>query len=239
MAKVLLVEAGPRVLPTFPEPLSAYARRALERLGVTVLSGEAVTACDARGVTVGGEVIQAGTTIWAAGVMASPAADWLDVEKDRAGRAIVGPDLSVPGAPDVFVIGDTAHVKTGGAPLPGLAPVAKQQGAYVARVIGARLAAANPPPPFRYRPVGALATVGRKAAVVAVGGLQLTGPKAWLLWSVAHIWFLIGFRNRIAVALDWMWAYLTFERGARLITGCTKNAAGCDLGAPAVRAAAE
>jgi NADH dehydrogenase len=239
MAKVFLVEAGSRVLPTFPEPLSDYARRALEGLGVTVCLGEAVAACNGCGVTLGGEVIPAGTTIWAAGVMASPAAEWLQVTRDRAGRTIVARDLSVPGAPDVFVIGDAAHVDEAGAPLPGLAPVAKQQGAYVARVISARLSGATAPAPFRYRSSGSLATVGRKAAVVATGRLQLKGPVAWLLWSVAHIWFLIGFRNRIAVALDWVWAYLTFERGARLITGCTRGAAGCEPGSPMLRAAAE
>src|SRR5262249_53037823 len=139
MAKVVLVEAGPRVLPAFPEPLSAYAQRALERLGVTVRLGEAVTDCAAYGVTLGRDVIPAATVVWAAGVMASPAAGWLQAAKDRAGRVIVGPDLAIPGHPEVFVVGDTAHVDADGAPLPGVAPVAKQEGAYVARVIAARL----------------------------------------------------------------------------------------------------
>jgi NADH dehydrogenase len=239
MAKVVLIEAGPRVLPAFPEPLSQYAKRALEGLGVTVRLGEAVTDCGPFGVTLGDDVIPAATVVWAAGVMASPAATWLRADKDRVGRAVVGPDLSIPGHPEVFVIGDTAHVAAGGAPLPGVAPVAKQEGAYVARVIAARLAGRSAPPPFRYRSSGALATVGRKAAVVRMAGLQLSGGFAWLLWCVAHIWFLIGFRNRVAVTLDWIWAYLTFERGARLITGCTKGAADCDAGPSTVRIAAE
>jgi NADH dehydrogenase len=152
---------------------------------------------------------------------------------------MVGPDLSVPGHPEVFVVGDTAHVAAGGPPLPGLAPVAKQEGAHVAQVIQARLEERSAPPPFRYRSFGSLATVGRKAAVVSAGGLELKGAPAWLLWSVAHIWFLIGFRNRIAVTLDWIWAYLTFERGARLITGCTRDPGLCEAPIPQRMAAAE
>jgi NADH dehydrogenase len=151
--------------------------------------------------------------------MASPAADWLGAARDRAGRVLVEPDLSLPGAPEVFVIGDAAHSEIAGRPLPGVAPVAKQQGAYVARRIIGRIAGRSRSVPFRYRDSGALATIGRKSAVVAIGPLKLTGAPAWLLWSAAHIWFLIGFRNRIAVTLDWLWAYLTFERGARLIIG--------------------
>jgi NADH dehydrogenase len=225
MARVVLIEAGPRVLPAFPEPLSAYAQHALEKLGVTVRLGQAVTACDDAGVELGGERIGARTILWAAGVMASPAADWLHLAKDRAGRAIVAPDLSAPGQSGVHVIGDTAHLDVGGRPLPGVAPVAKQQGAYVGRLIASRIAGRGDIGPFRYKDAGSLATVGRQAAVVAMGGLQLTGAPAWLLWSVAHVWFLIGFRNRIAVTIDWLWAYLTFERGARLITGRTSEAA--------------
>ena len=219
MAKVVLIEAGPRVLPAFPEALSAYAQRALEKLGVTVRLGQPVTACDEAGVELGGMRIGARTILWAAGVTASPAAGWLQLPKDRAGRAMVAPDLSAPGAPDVYVIGDTAHLEEDGRPLPGVAPVAKQQGAYVGQLIEARLRGQPAPGPFHYKDSGSLATVGRQAAVVAMGGLKLTGAVAWLLWSVAHIWFLIGFRNRLAVTLDWVWAYLTFERGARLITG--------------------
>jgi NADH dehydrogenase FAD-containing subunit len=229
MARVVLIEAGPRLLPSFPAALSAYAARALGCLGVEVRVGRAVTRVQDGGVELGEEPVAARTILWAAGVMASPAADWLGAAKDRAGRVLVEPDLSLPGAPEVFVIGDAAHLEIGGVPLPGIAPVAKQQGAYVARVIAARVAGRRAPRPFRYRDAGALATVGRKSAVVAMGPLRLTGAPAWLLWSAAHIWFLIGFRNRLAVTLDWLWAYLTFERGARLITG----AAGAPSAAPA------
>jgi NADH dehydrogenase len=219
MARVVLIEAGPRVLGAFPRALSAYAISALEKLGVQVRVGQPVTACHDCGVELGEERIAARTILWAAGVMASPAAAWLGAARDRAGRTMVDPDLSVPGASDVFVIGDAAHVETGGQVLPGVAPVAKQQGAYVGGLLAGRLAGAPDPGPFRYRDAGALATIGRQAAVASMGGLRLTGGPAWLLWSLAHIWFLIGFRNRIAVTLDWVWAYLTFERGARLITG--------------------
>jgi NADH dehydrogenase len=219
MAKVVLIEAGPRLLPAFPEALSTYARRALAALGVDVRLGQAVSRCHDCGLEIGAERVPARTILWAAGVMASPAADWLGVASDRAGRVRVEPDLSAPGAPEVFVIGDAAHLEIRGRPLPGVAPVAKQQGVHVARAIAARIAGRSAPRPFRYRDAGALATIGRKSAVVAMGPLRLTGAPAWLLWSAAHIWFLIGFRNRIAVTLDWLWAYLTFERGARLIIG--------------------
>jgi len=218
-ANVVLVEAGPRVLPAFPPALSSYAKRALERLGVTVLLGQPVSGCDTQGATVGGQLIEAGTLLWAAGVQASGAARWLGSASDGAERVVVAPDLTVPGRPEVFVIGDTAHLDTPGGVLPGLAPVAKQQGAYVGAVIRSRLVNGPPPAPFRYRDAGALATIGRQAAVVVLGGLRLTGALAWVLWSVAHIYFLIGFRNRIMVSLDWAWSYVTFERGARLITG--------------------
>ena len=224
MAKVVLLEAGQRVLPAFPEALSAYGKRSLEALGVQVRLGQAVTRCHDCGVELGSERIAARTILWAAGVMASPAADWLGAPKDRAGRTIVQPDLSLGGAPHVFVVGDTAHLDIDGRPLPGVAPVAKQQGAYVGRLIADRIAGRLATAPFRYRDAGALATVGRKSAVVAMGPLRLTGAPAWLIWSAAHIWFLIGFRNRIAVTLDWMWAYLTFERGARLIIGVARSA---------------
>jgi NADH dehydrogenase len=219
MAKVVLVEAGARVLPAFPPALSDYAKRALEKLGVTVRLGAAVTTCDAGGLNIGGERLEARTILWAAGVQASPAARWLGAAADRAGRVVVKPDLTLAGHPEVFVVGDTAQVTVNGKPVPGLAPAAKQQGAYVAAQIRRKLAGASAGPPFRYRDAGALATIGRKAAVVAMGPLRLTGALAWLLWSVAHIFFLIGFRNRIAVSLDWLWAYATFDRGARLITG--------------------
>lgn len=219
-ARVILIEAGPRLLPAFPEPLSANAKRRLERLGVEVRIGAAVTACDSDGVMSGADRIEARTIIWGAGVAASPAARWLGVEADRAGRVIVEPDLTVPGLPDVFVIGDTAHVRDkDGKALPGVAPVAKQQGSYVARVIASRATDRAAPGAFAYRNAGNLATIGRKAAIADFGGIRLTGFVAWALWSIAHVYFLIGFRNRLAVATNWLWAYLTFERGARLITG--------------------
>jgi NADH:ubiquinone reductase (H+-translocating) len=220
MSRVILVEAGPRVLPSFPQSLSEVARRSLERLGVEVRLNSPVTACDASGAVVGAERIESRTILWAAGVAASPAAKWLGAEADRAGRVIVTPGLTLPGHPEIFVVGDTAHVEdAAGKPLPGVAPVAKQQGAYVAGVIRARIAGRPEPPPFRYRNFGNLATIGRKSAVADFGFLRLSGRLAWLLWGLAHIYFLIGFRNRLAVALDWIWAYLTFQRGARLITG--------------------
>jgi len=157
--------------------------------------------------------------IWAAGVSASPAASWLGVEAGRGGRVPVGPDLTLSGHPEIFVIGDTALVEGRRGPLPGVAPVAKQEGAYVARVIAARLGGGPVPDPFRYRDFGNLATIGRKAAVVDLGWLRLSGRLAWLIWSGAHIYFLIGFRSRIVVAIEWLWSYLTYQRGARLITG--------------------
>ncbi|MGP0088687.1 MAG: NAD(P)/FAD-dependent oxidoreductase [Xanthobacteraceae bacterium] len=217
--RVVLVEAGPRILPAFPEQLSNDAHKRLEALGVEVRLGRPVTACDGDGAVIGAARVDARTIIWAAGVMASPAAAWLGAPADRAGRVVVGPDLSVPGQDRVFVIGDTADAKDmDGKPLPGLAPVAKQEGLYVAHVIAAQVHGRKPPPPFAYRSFGNLATIGRQAAVVEMGQLRLTGFVAWLLWSVAHIFFLIGFRNRLTVAIDWLWAYITFERGARLIT---------------------
>jgi NADH dehydrogenase FAD-containing subunit len=167
----------------------------------------------------GGERIESRTLIWAAGVAASSAAAWLGVEPGRGGRVPVGPDLTLSGHREIFVIGDTAEVRGADEPLPGVAPVAKQQGAYVARVIAARLAAKPAAAPFRYRDFGNLATIGRKEAVADFGWLRLTGRLAWLVWGIAHIYFLIGFRNRMVVAVDWMWSYLTYQRGARLITG--------------------
>jgi NADH dehydrogenase len=219
MSRIVLIEAGPRVLPSFPPELSAVAQRDLHRLGVEVQIGAAVTGCDAEGVMIGATQIASRTIVWAAGVAASPAAAWLDAPHDRQGRAIVGADLSLPDHPEIFVIGDTAQVHDrAGKPLPGVAPVAKQQGNYVARVIQSRLSGTTVPPPFRYRDFGNLATIGRSAAVVDLGYLRLTGRIAWLFWSMVHVYFLIGFRSRIAVAFDWLWAYITFQRGARLIT---------------------
>jgi len=219
-ARIVLVEAGPRLLPSFPPKLSAVAARALTRLGVELRLDAKVTHCDCEGAVLGDERIESRTLIWAAGVAASPAAAWLGIATARGGRVPVMSDLSLPGNPEIFVIGDTAQVEgPGGQPLPGVAPVAKQEGAYVARVIAARIAGKRPPAPFRYRNLGNLATIGRKEAVVDFGRLQLTGRFAWLVWGLAHIYFLIGFRNRMAVAVDWLWSYLTYQRGARLITG--------------------
>ena len=219
-ARIVLVEAGPRVLPTFPESLSESARRSLERLHVEVRLGARVTQCDEEGIMIGDERLAAATLIWGAGVMASSAAQWLDADKDRAGRVKVGPDLTLSGHPEIFVIGDTACVLDGqGQPLPGLAPVAKQQGAYVARVLRARLAGRAMPPPFRYRNYGTLATIGRRAAVADFGWVRLDGTLAWLFWGLVHVFLLIGFRNQVIVMLDWVWSYVTFQSGARLITG--------------------
>jgi NADH dehydrogenase len=219
-ARVVLVESGPRVLAAFPESLSAAANRALERLGVEVRVGTRVSRCSLEGVIISNDWIESDTIIWAAGVMASPAAKWLGAEQDRAGRALVECDLTLKGHPEIFVIGDTALVKAGdGKPLPGIAPVAKQQGAYVACVIAARVGHRPTPAPFHYRHLGTMATIGRKSAVADFGKLRLSGFIAWLIWGVVHVYFLVGFRNRVAVLMGWLWAYLTFERGARLITG--------------------
>lgn len=218
-ARVLLIEAGKRVLPVFPEDLSAYAQQALERLGVTVMTGSPVTAITREGIDLAGEHIPCRTTVWAAGVAASPAAKWLGVEADRAGRAIVRPDLTVPGHDDVFVIGDTASVSLGeGKIVPGIAPAAKQQGGYVAKVLQARLSGRPAPGPFRYRHLGNLATIGQKAAVIDFGRLKMKGALAWWIWGIAHIYFLIGTRSRAAVAWSWLWSFLSGQNSARLIT---------------------
>jgi NADH dehydrogenase len=218
-ARILLVEGGERLLSHFPGRLSAYAAASLEKMGVEVRTGSPVTDIDAAGVTLDGERIPAGAVIWAAGVKASPAARWLDAEGDKAGRVPVGPDLALPGHPEVFVIGDTAAVAgPDGHPVPGLASAAKQMGTYVARAIRARLSGSAPPAPFRYRHEGDLATIGRRAAIVKLGHVTLTGFLGWAFWSLAHIYFLIGLRNRIAVAFSWAWDYLTFGRRSRLIT---------------------
>jgi NADH:ubiquinone reductase (H+-translocating) len=204
-------------MPTLPENLSDYVRRTLGNKGVEVMTSSRVTACDARGVELEHGRLDAGTVIWAAGVVASPAARWLNAEHDRAGRVLVNPDLSVPGHRNVFVIGDTAAVADQ-PDIPGTAPPAKQMGAYVGRLIAARVAGQTPPPPFRYRHLGDLATIGRHAAVVKLGRLELTGFLGWLFWSLVHIYFLIGVRDRFIVAFTWLWDYVTFQRGARLIT---------------------
>lgn len=217
-ARVILIEAGPRLLPVFPEDLSSYAERALKKMGVEVMTSAPVTNCDEGGVDLGDKRIDAGTIIWAAGVVASPAAEWLGVEKDRAGRVKVGPDLTIPGRPEIFVIGDTAAVVDAeGKAVPGIAPAAKQMGKYVAEVIASRVEGRTPPGPFRYRHQGDLATIGRKAAVVKLNRFHLKGFIGWLFWGFAHVYFLIGLRNRAAVAFAWLWNYLTYQRGARLI----------------------
>jgi NADH:ubiquinone reductase (H+-translocating) len=218
-ARIILIEAAPRLLTPFDPSLSEKARSALEQLGVEVRLSASVTDCDCAGVSIGEERIETRTIIWAAGVKASPVAEWLGAARDGAGRVTVEADLSLPGHADIFVIGDAATVAgPGGKPLPGVAPVAKQQGQYVAKALIAR-ANGKTLPAFRYRDLGTLATIGRKRAVAQFGRFKVSGFAAWLLWSMAHIYFLIGFRNRLAVALHWSWNYVTFQRGMRLITG--------------------
>ncbi|PBB42897.1 FAD-dependent oxidoreductase [Mesorhizobium sp. WSM3866] len=218
-ARVVLIEAGDRVLANFAPELSAYAQKALERLGVTVELGRAVTQLDAEGVVFGDTYLPAKTILWAAGVAASPAAEWLGAPADRAGRVLVEPDLTVPGSPEIFVIGDTAHLlRPDGKPIPGVAPSAKQEGRHVAATIKARLDGDATPRPFRYKHAGDLATIGKRAAAIDFGWIKLTGWLAWWLWGIAHIYFLIDFRNRLAVSLSWLWIYFTGQRSARLIT---------------------
>jgi NADH dehydrogenase len=218
-ARILLVEAGPRLLATFPEDLSNYATRSLRRMGVEVRTDARVTHCDAGGVSLGNERIEASTTVWAAGVVASPAGSWIGAGRDRAGRVVAGPDLSVPGHPEIFVVGDLVTAKDGkGKPIPGNAPAAKQMGRYVGKVIAARAAGRPAPPPFAYRHQGDLATIGRRSAVVALDGFRLKGLLGWWFWGIAHVWYLIGFRSRVVVSFEWLWSYITFQRGARLIT---------------------
>ncbi|MHC5233312.1 NAD(P)/FAD-dependent oxidoreductase [Brucella sp. LJL56] len=217
--RVMLLEAGPRILAAFPEDLSNYALKALEKLGVEVRLGIPVKDIATEGVTVGEEFIPCRTAIWAAGVAASPAATWLNAESDRAGRVKVLSNLNVPGHDDIFVIGDTAWVEgPDGKPVPGIAPAAKQQGAYVAKVIGSRIEGKTPPMPFRYKHQGNLATIGRGAAVVDMGRFKLKGIIAWWFWGIAHIFFLIGTRSRAAVAWSWLWTYISGQHSARLIT---------------------
>lgn len=218
-SKVILIEGGQRLLAAFPEELSIKAKAAIEQLGVEVRLGKPVVSVDQHGVTVGDEYIATDTAVWAAGVKASRAAEWLGIAPDRAGRVPVGPGLNPAGFTNIFVIGDTAAcANDSGGTLPGVAPVAKQQGAHVAQSINLALAGRNPKA-FRYRNYGSLATIGRNRAVADFGRFKMSGHPAWLLWCVAHIWFLSGFRNRFVVGANWLWNYLTFARGARLITG--------------------
>jgi len=217
-ARIVLIEGGPRLLPTFSERHSNYARDTLAAMGVDVMTSNPVLECDSRGVDLAGGRVEAGSVIWAAGITASPAAQWISAERDRGGRVVVRPDLSLHGFSDIFVIGDTASVKdASGRPVPGLASAAKQMGKYVGKLIAARVAGRSLPP-FRYRHEGSLATIGRRAAVVELGPVQLKGFIGWMFWSAVHIYFLIGLRNRFVVAVTWLWSYVTFKRGARLIT---------------------
>jgi NADH dehydrogenase len=218
-ARVVLIEGGQRVLANFKPELSDYTLKALRDLGVEVELGAAVTAIDADGVVYGGKRLDAATIIWAAGVQASPAARWLEVEPDRAGRVKVEADLTVPGHPEIFVIGDTATITMpDGKAVPGVGDGAKQGGKHAARVIRARLGRFGKPMPFRYRHAGDLATIGKRAAVIDFGWIQLKGWIAWWAWGLAHIYFLIDTKNRLAVALSWLWIYLSGQRSARLIT---------------------
>lgn len=218
-ARIVLVQSAPRLLPAFPPELSDHAARSLKALGVEVMLGARVTDIGRDRVMLGDAAIATETVLWAAGVVASPAAAWLRTEADTAGRTIVTDDMSIPGDPDIFVIGDTASSTAwGGALVPGLAPAAKQAGAHVARVIRARLSGAAPPPRFAYRHQGSLATIGRKAAVADFGRLKLHGATAWWLWGVIHVGFLVGGRNRVAVIVNWGWQYFTQQLGIRLIT---------------------
>ena len=215
-AQVLLVEAGPCVLPAFSRDLSASAQRQLERLGVTVRTNSPVTSIGAGEVRMGDTTVRTRTVIWAAGVTASPLGRALGVPVDRAGRVLVSGDLSVPGYPNIFVAGDLAAVTGPHGAVPGIAPAAKQMGGHAAAAVCARLAGRSPAP-FRYRHWGLLATIGRMAAVVDLGRVKLAGPVAWWFWLLAHIYFLIGFRNRLMVLIDWADAYWTYHRGARII----------------------
>ena len=217
-ARVRLIEAGSRVLSSFPEDLSEKARRQLEKLGVEVSTGVAVTDINESGYRLDEAFFPARTVVWAAGVAASPLAKSLDVPLDRAGRVPVQADLSVPGFSHVFVAGDLASLRQDDKPVPGVAPAAKQMGRHVAHVIRARLKGAAAPV-FRYRDFGNLATIGRMAAIVHFGKLKLSGLLAWWFWLAAHVFFLIGFRNRLIVLLNWAWAYWSYQRGARIILG--------------------
>jgi NADH dehydrogenase len=217
-ARIILMEAAPRILGGFPEALAAAARRHLEEMGVEIRVGKPVERVDPDGVFVGGERIAAATVLWTAGVVPSPAGRWLAAPVDRQGRVLVEKDLSLPNHPEVFVIGDAAHAEEDGRLLPGLAPVAMQEGRHVAQVIRRRLIGEAPPRPFHFVDKGDLATIGRGYAVAVVRNLHLSGFAAWLVWLGVHIFYLIGFRNRFLVLLEWGWAYLTYQRGARIIS---------------------
>jgi NADH dehydrogenase len=214
-ARIILIEGGPRILPAFPEDLSAYAQRSLEKMGVEVMTSSLVTKVEPDGVMLGDRKIESEAIIWAAGVTAGPAAQWIGAAHDRAGRIKVGKDLSVPEHPEIFAVGDIAALDP---PVPGIAPAAKQMGRYVGKLIAARAAGQPFDKPFKYNHAGDLATIGRKSAVVNLPYMKLKGFIGWLFWSVAHVYFLIGIKNRLMVAMTWLWSYFTFQRGARLIT---------------------
>jgi NADH dehydrogenase len=217
-ARTILVEAGPRILSSFPEHLSDYARRELEELGVELRFSKPVVHIDGQGVRIGEEDIGAGTVVWAAGVRAGPAARWLDVVPDRSGRVPVEPDLSVRGIPNVYAIGDLALLHDEkGVPLPGLAQVAKQQGDHLGRNLADLAKHGTRPKPFRFRDRGNVAIIGRNAAVFDLGRVRLRGRIAWLAWAIVHVYLLVGFEHRVLVSVQWLWRYLTYERGARLI----------------------
>ncbi len=218
-ARIVLVEAGPRILPTFDERLARRAHERLVRMGVEIRTGRPVEAIDAGGVAVGGERIEAGVVLWTAGVRPSPVAAWLGAATDRAGRVRVEPDLSVPGHPEVFVVGDVAAREQDGRPLPGVAQVAIQGGRHVGRAIARRVAGRPALAPFRYRDKGNLAVVGRNYAVLELGRLRLAGFPAWLIWAFVHIRFLAEFNNKLLVFTQWVWSYFTWQRGSRLILG--------------------
>ncbi len=225
-ARIVLIEAGSRILPSFTPELSGYAKAALEKLGVTVELGRPVRACDADGVIFGDEPLRSKVVLWAAGVRASAAASWLGAAADNANRVKIEPDLTVPGYPEIFAIGDTATVNAWhGKPVPGIAPAAKQQGSHVAATIRRRLAGDVTSRPFRYRHAGNLATIGKRSAVIDFGWITLRGHFAWWVWGLAHIYFLIGVRNRLAVSLSWLWIYTTGTKTSCLITQGEKKAA--------------
>jgi len=219
-ARILLVDANERILRSFPEQLSGRAQRSLEKMGVELVLNSRVQELDEGGVTIGEQHIGCETIVWSAGVKASPAGQWLDVDTDPAGRIPVGPDLLMPDDDRVYVVGDvSAHKNPDGSPTPGLAPAAKQQGRHVYRDLIARISGVKRPGDFVYKDRGQLATIGRHSAICDFGRIRITGNLGWWLWGMAHIYFLIGFRNRIVVAANWFWSYLTFGRGIRLITG--------------------
>ncbi len=219
-ATITLVEAGPRLLPYLHESLSDYARQSLEMLGVEVRLGTPVTHCDGEGVTIDGEDIAVATVIWAAGVVASPVGQWLDEETDKAGRVVVRPDLSIKKDSRIFVIGDAASVTNDeGEPVPGIAPAAKQQGRFVADLIAKRIAGKPASQAFHYRHAGHLATIGRRSAIIEFPRWKMKGRLAWWIWGIAHIYFLVGVPSPLVVSIRWLWEYITYGRGARLITG--------------------